>query len=170
MKLKNIFILFALALGTCAFVACGDEEQDPSTQGENAAAKAIVGTYEGWTHLESTFINKNYTGDTFALALAQDGTLTATFINQVWGTATIKGIRALEIPNEGYSFTGGEGSFVMNDVRQGGTQEFPCLVGSGTVSSDLKTLQVVIIANMTVAGGHGEMTFLFQTGEMPTAE
>ena len=168
MKLKTLFPLFVLMLGIFTFVACGDDDH-PFIQDDDAAAKAIVGTYTGWTHLESNYINKNYASDTLTLALADDHTLTATFLNKTWGIATIKGIKAQKL-DDCYAFSGGEGSFVMNDIRQGGTQEFPCKVGNGVVSLDLKTLQVTILATMTMAGGHGDMIYLFQTGEMPTTE
>ena len=166
MKLNKFFSFIAFALGACLFVACGDDEI-PVTHESEIAAKAVAGTYTGWTRLQSNMVNKDYANDTLTLALASDKTLTAIFKNKTWGVATIKGIKPAMV-TEGYVFGGGDGTFEMNDVRQGGTQEFPCSVDSAFVSSDLKNLKVFIKANMSVAGGHGEMQFAFQTGDMPT--
>jgi len=173
MKLKNIFMLLALAMGTFTFVACGDdEEQQPQDQGQvSQATKEVVGTYTGWTHLKTNFIDKNYDNDTISLAITDDGTLMATYKNKTWGTATITGIKASKIEaGEGYKLEEGEGSFVMNNPRDNSTQEFSCKLDHATISADKKQMLAVIIANMTTAGAHGEMTYTFQTGEMPTEE
>lgn len=171
MKLKHLFPLIALLTGVFSLAACGgDDELAPQDQGQGRESNTeVVGTYEGWTHLTTAFINKNYSGDTFTLALADDGTLTATFTDATWGTATITGIQASKIKTgEGYALEDGEGSFVMNNPRQGGTQEFACKLESGTLSADKTQLTVVISAYMEV--GHGDMTFTFQTGEIPAED
>ena len=166
MKIKNIFALFALMLGMSLLTACGDDEEATP---QNTVNQEVVGTYSGWSHLTTNFLNKNYADNTIALALAEDGTLTATYKNQVWGVATIKGINAShDAEANGYQLAGGEGSFVMNNPRDNSTQEFSCNLQNGTISADKKEMKVVILANMTTAGAHGEMTFTFQTGDMPT--
>ena len=78
MKLKNIFMLLALAMGTFIFVACGDdEEQQPQDKGQvSQATKEVVGIYTGWTHLKTNFIDKNYDSDTLSLDITDDGILT----------------------------------------------------------------------------------------------
>ncbi len=166
MKIKSIFALFALMLGMFLLTACGDDEEATP---QNTVNQEVVGTYSGWSHLTTNFLNKNYADNTIALVLAEDGTLTATYKNQVWGVATIKGINASrDAESNGYQLAGGEGSFVMNNPRDNSTQEFSCNLQSGTISADKKEMKVVILANMTTAGAHGEMTFTFQTGDMPT--
>jgi len=171
MKLTKLFPLLALLLGAIAFVACGDdEEQEPQNPGQASEAnKEVVGTYAGWTNLKTTYLDRNYANDTLTLALADDGTLVGTFTDATWGVATITGIQATD-ENGDYQFelNGGEGSFVMNNPRQGGTQEFACKLESGLVSPKEKKAAVVISAYMEV--GHGDMTFTFQTGEMPTED
>ena len=167
MKLKNIFMLLALTLGTFAFVACGDDDDVTPQKKASEVNKKVVGTYQGWTRLTTNFINKNYTNDTFTLALADDGSLEATFTDATWGTATITGIQATdENADAQFELKGGEGSFVMNDIRNGGTQTFSCKLESATVNPKDQQMTAVISAHMEV--GHGDMTFTFQTGEMPT--
>lgn len=169
MKLKNIFMLMALTLGAFTFVACGDDDEPtPQDQGTiSEANKAVVGVYEGWTNLVTTYLNKNYANDTFTLALSDGGSLVATFTDAVWGTATITGIQASKT-DTGYKLEHGEGSFVMNNPRdpENPTQTFACKLESATISADKTQLTAVISAHMEV--GHGDMTFTFQTGEMPT--
>lgn len=166
MRLTRLFPLLALVMGAIAFVACSDD--DPKPQGKGSEVnKEVVGTYAGWTHLKTTYLDRNYANDTLTLALADDGTLTGTFTDATWGVATIKGIQASKIEaGEGYTLAGGEGSFVMNNPRQGGTQEFACKLESGTVSGSKQQMIAVISAYMEV--GHGDMTFTFHTGEMLT--
>lgn len=172
MKLKILFPMLALMLGACCFISCGDDEpeQQPQGQGQTSEAnKDVVGTYTGWTHLKTNFIDKNYEGDTLTLELSANGTLTAIFKNKTWGTATITGIKASKIASgEGYKLQEGEGSFVMNNPRDNTTQEFGCKLDNAIISADKKQMMAVIIANMTTAGAHGEMTYTFQTGDMPT--
>ena len=164
MKLKNIFLL--MALGAICFTACGDDEPDPKTK-QSELNKEVVGVYNGWTHLETNFLNKDYTGDSFTLAQAEDGSLTATFADATWGTATIKGIQAVSAGEDGkYSLTTAEGSFVMNNIRTGEKETFPCKLESAVVTPKAKIMQAVISAYMEV--GHGNMTFVFQTGEKLT--
>ena len=164
MKLKNIFLL--MALGAICFTACGDDEPDPKTK-QSELNKEVVGVYNGWTHLETNFLNKDYTGDSFTLAQAEDGSLTATFVDATWGTATIKGIQAVSAGEDGkYSLTTAEGSFVMNNIRTGEKETFPCKLESAVVTPKAKIMQAVISAYMEV--GHGNMTFVFQTGEKLT--
>lgn len=166
MKLKNIFLLMALALGAICFTACGDDEPDPKTK-QSELNKEVVGVYNGWTHLQTNFLNKDYTGDSFTLAQAEDGSLTATFADATWGTATIKGIQAVSAGEDGkYSLTTAEGSFVMNNIRTGEKETFPCKLESAVVIPKAKTMQAVISAYMEV--GHGNMIFVFQTGEKLT--
>lgn len=166
MKLKNIFLLMALAFGAICFTACGDDEPDPKTK-QSELNKEVVGVYNGWTHLETNFLNKDYTGDSFTLAQAEDGSLTATFADATWGTATIKGIQAVSAGEGGkYSLTTAEGSFVMNNIRTGEKETFPCKLESAVVIPKAKTMQAVISAYMEV--GHGNMIFVFQTGEKLT--
>lgn len=166
MKLKNIFLLMVLALGAICFTACGDDEPDPKTK-QSELNKEVVGVYNGWTHLETNFLNKDYTGDSFTLAQAEDGSLTATFADATWGTATIKGIQAVSAGEGGkYSLTTAEGSFVMNNIRTGEKETFPCKLESAVVIPKAKTMQAVISAYMEV--GHGNMIFVFQTGEKLT--
>jgi len=160
MKIKKIAGLFLLALCSICLVACSDDD-GPSSQAEiNAEA---VGSWAGWTHLTTTYINKDYTGDTFVLTQDKDGSLTAVYQDTTWGTATINGINAVKAEDGTYALNGGEGSFVMNNVFTGETQEFACQLASGTISADKKTLTAVISAYMSV--GHGNMTFSFYTGE-----
>lgn len=165
-------MLLTLILGAFTFVACGDDESTPEGQGQNTIEnEEVVGTYTGWCHLTTAFINKNYTDNTFTLNLAEDKTLTATFFNPTWGTATLTGIYAEKIAgNKGYILQGGEGQFVMNNPRdpENPTQTFSCKMESGAVSADKKQLTATILAHMDVEGGHGDMTFTFQTEEMPT--
>lgn len=171
MKLKNILMLLALALGTFTFVACGDdEEQQPQDQGQTSNAnQEVVGIYTGWTNLKTTYLDRNYSGDTLAIAPSDGGTLTAIFKDSTWGIATITGIQASLIEaGEGYKLEGGVGQFVMNNIRTGGTQTFACKLENATISADKKQMTAVISAYMEV--GHGDMTFTFQTGEMPTEE
>ena len=173
MKLKTILMLLALMMGAFTFVACGeDDEQQPQDQGKTSETnKEVVGTYKGWTHLTTNFIDKVYDEDTLSLAVADDGTLMATFKNKIWGTATINGIQSSKIAaGEGFKLENGEGSFVMNNPRDSSTQEFSCKLDYATISADKTQMTAVIIANMTTAGAHGEMTFTFQTGDMPTEE
>lgn len=174
MKLFRIFpLIAALLLGTSLITACGDDDElDPQDKGEGQKVyKEVVGTYTGWTHLTTNFINKNYEGDTFTLALSDEGMLIATFKNNTWGTATITGIKATKIESgEGYILQEGEGSFVMNNPRDNTTQEFGCKLSHAAISADKKQMTAVIIANMTTAGAHGEMIFTFQTGNPPAEE
>ena len=172
MKLKNIFMLLTLTLGAFTFVACGDDDPDPDPQDQGTiseANKAVVGVYEGWTNLTTTYLNRNYANDTFTLALSDGGSLVATFTDAIWGTATITGIQASKT-DTGYKLEHGEGSFVMNNPRdpENPTQTFACKLESATISADKTQLTAVISAYMEV--GHGDMTFTFQTGEMPTDE
>ena len=176
MKHKHLFPLLLLFLGAFTFVACGDDDPRPGIDYplDDSDYATIVGTYTGWTHLTTAFINKDYDGDTFTLAKADDGTLTATFTDATWGTATIKGIVAAQAEDhydavtngKVYVMSGGEGSFVMNNPREQTTQEFPCQLENAILSG--KTLTATIKANMEV--GHGEMTFIFHTGERPQSE
>lgn len=169
MKLKNIFMLLALTLGTFAFVACGDDDDDAPQKKAREVNKEVVGTYAGWTHLTTSYINKNYDKDTITLALADDGLLVLTFKDATWGTATIKGVQATKLEgNRGYKLEDADGSFVMNNPRdpENPTQTFPCELDDATISADKTQMTAVIEANMAI--GHGEMTFTFQTGEMPT--
>ena len=173
MKQKKIFLLLALLVGAFTFVACGDDDdsvpepQDKGTVSE--ANKAVVGVYEGWTHLTTNFINKNYANDTITLAVGDGGTLVATFTDVTWGTATITGIQATDENADGlYELQGGEGLFVMNNIRTGQTETFSCKLENATVNPKDQQLTAVISAYMEV--GHGNMTFAFQTGEMPTEE
>lgn len=176
MKLKNIFMLLVLAIGTFAFVACGDDDentpQDPQDQGTvSEANKAVVGIYAGWTNLTTTYLNRNYANDTITIALSDGGSLVATFKDAIWGTATITGIQATDEDGDGqFELLYGEGSFVMNNPRdpEHPTQEFPCKLESAVVSPKSHQMKAVISAYMEV--GHGNMTFTFQTGEMPTEE
>lgn len=162
MKMKKLFPLLLLALSVCAITACSDDD-DPKPSETN---KEVVGTYEGWTHLETTYLNKNYPDDTFTLALAEDGSLTATFKDATWGVATIKGIQASATAKaDEYSLSESEGSFVMNDIRSGATQEFPCKLESAVVNPKDHQMTAVISAYMEV--GHGDMTFTFHTGKLP---
>ena len=170
MKLNKLFLLLGLIMGAFVFTACGDDEPDPKAK-QSELNKEVVGVYNGWTHLETNFINKDYTGDTFTLAQSEDGSLTATFADATWGTATITGINASKIESgEGYLLQEGEGSFVMNNPRENTTEEFGCRLSHATISADKKQMMSVIIANMTTTGGHGEMTFTFHTGILPTEE
>ena len=166
MKLNKLYLLLVLIMGAFAFAACGDdEEQQPQDQEQvSEANKEVVGTYTGWTHLTTKFIDKIYNGDTFTLKLEEDGTLTGIFVNKIWGTATLKGITA----TKGYKLEHGGGSFVMNDPRDNTTQEFSCWLDFALISADRKQMTAVIIANMDMTGAHGEMTFTFQTGEKLT--
>ena len=175
MKLKHIFAILALSMGTFTFVACGnDEEVQPQEQDDNQGQasetdKEVVGTYVGWTHLKTNFIDKNYDKDTLSLAVADKGSLTATFKNKTWGTATITGIKANKAEaDKGYTLQGGTGSFVMNNPRDNSTQEFSCTLDSATISADKTQMTAYITATMDVAGGHGDMQFTFQTGDLPT--
>ena len=195
MKLKNIILLSVLALGTLTFVACGDDDDvtptnpnaqestpvdttateqtpDSTTIKDNNANKKVVGTYIGYTALTTNMINKVYEGDTLTLALSDQETLTATFKNKVWGIATIMGIKAqsMEGKDAGYILEGGEGQFVMNNPRDNSTQTFYCKLDSALINADKTQMIAVIKANMDVAGAHGEMTFTFRTGEMPSEE
>ena len=174
MKLRRIFpLILTLVLGAFTLTACGDdEEQGPQDNGETLKVyKEVVGTYTGWTHLTTNFIDKNYESDTFTLTLSDEGKLIGTYKNKTWGTATITGIKATKIESgEGYILQEGEGSFVMNNPRDNTTQEFECKLSHATISADKKYMTAVIIANMTTAGGHGEMTFVFQTGILPAEE
>ena len=174
MKLKNIFMLLALTLGTFAFVACGDDDDDAPQKKASEVNKEVVGTYAGWTQLQTAFIPSatnpgRYANDTFTLALADDGSLVATFTDAIWGTATIKGVQATKLEGgKGYKLEDADGTFVMNNPRdpENPTQTFPCELDDATISADKTQLTAVIEANMPM--GHGEMTFTFQTGEMPT--
>lgn len=171
MKLKNLFPLLALMLGAFTFTACGDDDEPtPQDKGQGSEAnKEVVGTYEGWTHLTTAYISRNYANDTFVLTLNDDGTLVGTFTDAVWGVATITGIQASKIEaGEGYKLENGEGTFVMNNPRdpENPTQDITCKLENGTLSSDKTQMTVVISAYMEV--GHGDMTFTFQTGEMPS--
>jgi len=194
MKLKNIFMLLALAMGTCAFVACGDDEVNPSdnkpgneqptdsidngqpTDSISPAAPTamqVLGTYTGWTHLETTYLSRNYANDTLTISLMEEEMqigstmLQLTFTDKTWGVATIKG--AVAVPSdEGYVIAKGSGFFVTFNPRDNTTQEIPCHLEHATLSSDKTQLTAVIIAHMEE--GHGNMTFTFQTGEMPTEE
>lgn len=171
MKLKNIFMLMALTLGAFTFVACGDDDEPtPQDQGTiSEANKAVVGVYEGWTHLTTAYIDRNYANDTFVLALSDGGTLTATFQDATWGTATITGIQATDENADGlYELQGGEGSFVMNNIRTGKTETFFCKLENAVVNPKAHEMSAVISAYMEV--GHGNMTFAFQTGEMPAVD
>ena len=166
MKLNKLFLLLGLIMGAFVFTACGDDEPDPKAK-QSELNKEVVGVYNGWTHLETNFINKDYTGDTFTLAQSEDGSLTATFADATWGTATIKGIQAVSTGDAGkYSLSTAEGSFVMNNVRTGETETFACKLESAVVTPKSKTMQAVISAYMEI--GHGNMTFVFQTGEKLT--
>ena len=126
MKLFRIFpLIAALLLGTSLITACGDdEEQQPQDKGETQRVfKEVVGTYTGWTHLTTNFIDKIYEDDTFTLSISDDGTLVGTFKNKTWGTATIIGIKASKIESgKGYILQDGEGSFVMNNPRDNSTE------------------------------------------------
>ena len=173
MKLFRFFSLIAaLVMGAFVLASCGDDEQEPQDNGKGSKVnKEVVGTYTGWTHLKTNFIDKTYEGDTLKLSLSDDGTLIGKFINKTWGTATITGIKANKIESgEGYILHEGEGSFVMNNPRdniQGPklpTEEFGCRLSQATISADKKQMMAIIIANMTTAGAHGEMTFTFHTG------
>mgnify|MGYP006988890712 CR=1 FL=1 len=170
MKLKNLIPLLFLSLGAFGFVACGDDEESTPQRSEYYEYnKQVAGTYQGWTNLKTTYLDRNYTGDTFTLVLAENGTLTGTFTDAIWGTATITGINAE--PYYGvaaYGLKGGEGSFVMNNPRdpENPTQTFPCKLESATFKAEGNELTAVISAYMEV--GHGDMTFTFQTGEMPS--
>lgn len=172
MKLKNILMLLTLMLGAFAFVACDDDDSTPNGLGKGTIENAdVVGTYKGMCHLTTAHINKNYIDNTFILALAEDGTLTATFINPTWGTATLTGINAKNIAGgKGYILEGGEGQFVMNNPRdpENPTMTFSCYMESGAVSEDKGQLRATIVAHMDVEGGHGDMIFNFQTEEMST--
>lgn len=116
-------------------------------------------------HLKTNFIDKDYTGDTFALTIGQDGTLTAVFKDTTWGTATISGINATQAADGSFTLSSAEGKFVMNDIRSGGTQEFACKLESATLSADKKALEASISSFMEQ--GHGNMLFAFHTGEKP---
>ena len=174
MKIKYILPLLALMLGSVTFMSCGDDdvEAEPALSAEQVALnRQAVGSFSGWTHLKTNFINKNYDGDTFEFALGEDGKLIATFSNRTWGTATIKGIMvSTENNNQDYLLVGGEGQFVMNNPRdlENPTQTFSCALQSGTLSADRTELTVVLVAKMDVEGGHGDMTFTFTSGDMPT--
>ena len=174
MKLKNILMLMALTLGTFTFVACGDddEEQTGVVSAEQAAInKKVVGTYTGWTHLTTNYIDKNYADDTIELKQEKDGTLTAVFTDKTWGTATIKGCAVHLISSNStsaYSMEPGKGEFAMYNPRNNTTQTFPCELAAGLISFDKDFMAASIVADMSsVEGGHGKMTFVFTTGEMP---
>lgn len=167
MKLFRFFSLIAaLVMGAFVLASCGDDEQEPQDNGKGSKVnKEVVGTYTGWTHLKTNFIDKTYEGDTLKLSLSDDGTLIGKFINKTWGTATITGIKANKIESgQGYILHEGEGSFVMNNPRDNTTEEFGCRLSQATISADKKQMMAIIIANMTTAGAHGEMTFTFHTG------
>lgn len=174
MKLKNIFMLLALTLGTFAFVACGDDDDAAPPKKASEFNKEVVGTYQGWTQLRSAIIPSatnpgRYANDTITLALADDGSLVATFTDATWGTATIKGVQATKLEGgKGYKLEDADGSFVMNNPRdpENPTQTFACELDDATISADKTQMTAVIETNMPM--GHGEMTFTFQTGEMPT--
>ncbi len=101
--------------------------------------------------------------------MAKDGALSVTFINKTWGVATIFGINSDEVVDgKECILQGGIGSFIMNNPRDNSIQEFPCSLQTAIISADRTQMTAVIIANMTTAGAHGEMTFTFQTGDMPT--
>ena len=198
MKSKHILFMFALLTATFAFVACGDDEpnigpyENPSNDSTNVVPtdsiptdsvptdtitytpvtggvySEVVGTYQGWTHLVTAFLNKNYANDIIQLTLAEDSTLTATYHNETWGTATITGIRIVGQMCGDIFLEGGEGSFDMNNPRDGSTQEIPCKWEDGQVQEGYHYLVAQISAYMEV--GHGDMTFTFQTGEMPTED
>ena len=176
MKLKNIFMLMALTLGAFTFVACGDDDEPtPQDQGTiSEANKAVVGVYEGWTQLKTAYIPSEtnpgrYANDTFTLALSDGGSLVATFTDAIWGTATITGIQATDENADGlYELQGGEGSFVMNNIRTGETETFSCKLENAVVNPKAHEMSAVISAYMEV--GHGNMTFAFQTGEMPAVD
>ena len=175
MRLKYILPLLTLMLSSIAFVSCGDDvETEPVITPEQVALnEQTVGIYTGWTNLEAAMFpnGKNYPNNTINVELAEDGTLTIIYVNGTWGTATIAGINASTIKEgEGYILSGGEGSFVMKTQNGDSTQELGCNLDNATISADKNEMTAVIIANMTVMGGHGEMTFTFHTGEMPTAE
>jgi len=154
-------------MGVFCVVSCGDED-DP-VDVNYVMNKDVAGSYTGWTHLTTTYINKKYTGDTFVLTLAEDGTLTATYSDGTWGTATIKGLNAKWISEgEGYSIESGEGTFVMNNPRAQTTEEYACKLDYITISADKSQLAAVLSVYMEV--GHGNMTFTFQTGEAPAEE
>ena len=167
MKLNKLFLLAGLLIGAFCLTACGDDD-DEKTLKPSQFNIEVVGTYSGSTHLTTNFINKDYTDDTFTLALAEDGTLTATFTDATWGVATITGVNA-KTASEGeeYILEGGEGSFVMNNPRdpENPTQEFSCKLENGVISADKKQLTVVLSAYMAV--GHGDMLFTFQSGVAP---
>lgn len=166
MKLNKLYLLLVLIMGAFVFAACGDDESDPKSK-QAELNKEVVGTYKGWTHLETNFLNKDYTGDSFTLAQAEDGSLIGSFTDATWGTATIKGIQAVSTGEGGkYSLTAAEGSFVMNNIRTGEKETFPCKLESAVVTPKAKIMQAVISAYMEV--GHGNMTFVFQTGEKLT--
>ena len=173
MKLfRFLSLIAALVMGAFVLASCGDDEQEPQDNGKGSKVnKEVVGTYTGWTHLKTNYIDKNYETDTLTLSLSDDATLIGTFSNKTWGTATITGINASKIESgEGYLLQEGEGSFVMNNPRENTTEEFGCRLSHATISADKKQMMAVIIANMTTAGAHGEMTFTFHTGILPTEE
>ena len=118
---------------------------------------------------ENFRLDIHYANDTITLAVGDGGTLVATFTDATWGTATITGIQATDENADGlYELQGGEGSFVMNNIRTGQTETFSCKLENATVNPKDQQLTAVISAYMEV--GHGNMTFAFQTGEMPTEE
>jgi len=164
MKLKLISGIMLLVLGVFCLSACGDDEDEAEPQ--NKVNAQCVGSWTGWTHLTTNFINKDYTGDTFTLSLAQDGTLTAVYKDNTWGTATINGIIAAQAADGTFALTGGEGTFAMNNIRTGQVEEFACKLESATLSADKKTLEAYISAYMET--GHGNMLFAFHTGEAPS--
>jgi hypothetical protein len=175
MKLKNILMLLALALGTFTFVACGDDEpeQEPiskvSTE-QAAVNKEVVGTYTGWTKVVSGIYpnGKNYPDGTLTLSIAENGTLTLTFVNKSWGTTIINNVNAQKGDN-GYSIQGGEGKLSLTDPRNNTSQDFACKLDECQISTD-KTQATVAISFTMTGTPHAETVITFQTGEMPTEE
>ncbi len=147
-----------LVMGVFCFTACSEDEDEPTVN------SLCVGSWTGWTHLTTNFINKDYTDDTFTLTLAEDGTLTAVFKDATWGTATIPGIAATKAADGSYTLAVSDGTFAMNNIRTGQIEEYACTLNSATLSADKATLEANISATLP---GHGNMTFEFHTGEKP---
>ncbi len=162
MKMKTIAGIMLLMLGMFCVASCGDDDE---VENPDHAEVLCQGSWTGWTHLSTNFINKDYEGDSLTLSIAENGTLTGVYKNKTWGTATIKDITAKKVADGSFVLGGGSGTFVMNDIRTGGTQEFACQLDSATLSADMKSLEANISSYMET--GHGNMLFVFHSGEKP---
>ena len=176
MKLRNLLpVVATIIMGSIFFSSCGKDDDNPIVTSEQLILnKQNAGSYTGWTRVISGLFptGKKYDGASFALTLADDGSLTAVFQDRVWGKATFNGVNSRVKASDGnYSLLEAEGKIVItNPNPQGGgelSNEYDCKLEGATINKETKQIEVTMSFVMT-GTPHGETVLIFTSGEMPT--